>query len=309
MISTHAVFNVFDDSVESVKIYKSRVKEMEENALPPRVEMLRQRDFAMTRNYCEGNQSMTEARVLAVDITLLLCDRMCLGTAAAWTAIRLFDEFYVKTPNTAWQEQWRYVVAVSVDVAGKVASSDEGNMCERADHLKFMYPMVCGDQKTHFADWKQFFEYVQAAFLRTLNFDVLVATPDEYISECTHWLDERNAARGSPKRSATENEVTKMTTYMYLAIAYSDASMLFSTIEIAGFSSYVATSPIRAAPQSVSVTTPALSCLWTRVPWTRGNKLSQILIESVEFITNNMPNNTLGALYPGEHVKWVAMTL
>ena len=302
------IFNLFDTSFESTKLYKQWLKDMEASLLPPRVDSLRLRDFALVKNYCDGDRQMSSVRVAAVDLILHVCHRMWLGSAAAWSAIRLFDEFYCRTNNSAWREQWRTVVAAVVDVSGKVASDFDRNACEMRQHLLFMYKLICDDPNCLFPDWKQFFEYVQSVVLRTLDFNVSVATPNEYISECTKWMDGVNAARGLQQRPEGECVASEMTMYICMVIAHSHMSMSFSTLEIVGFASYVSTSPIRSAPQTERIDTPALNRLWTHVAWTKSNKLSQIMVGMVKYLSESMPNSTLASLYPNEHAKWIAIS-
>lgn len=324
MTETQQILNVFDTSFESTKLYKQRMEAMEkETALTARVGMLLQRDYAMISNYCKDDVYLKGnwSRDSAVNLIIYMCFNLRIGTAATWTAIRLFDEFYCKPLDAVWFTHWKTVAAVVIDIAGKVAPLDEGNIniCEQRNHLVYIYNLMCvgGSMLPEYNSWKILFDDIQRRVLRALNFDVLIATPNEYISECTTWIDIYNAARIQPTILKEKPVLTnvpgkevmtaRMIFYLCFAMAYHPRSINFSTVEIVGFASYVATEPERKTPQPVPISTPAIICLWERIQPERFHGLNEMLYESIKFLATQRPNNILDNFYPEESKEWKAV--
>jgi len=298
---TDLIFNIFDETT-------SQKMQLDERVMPKRIESLMDEDFVILPQYCgnapEQHDYLVSFRMDAVETIYQMALDLRLGTPAAWSAIRLFDMFYSTTSNPNWQLHMPMVAAVCMDVAGKCISYDM-NPCGNPKTVEYMYDLICNDKTvTCLEKFRQFFAYIEGVVLNTLKFNILIPTPDEYLSECSRWYDGTNAARGSPTRPESELKVARMTSYIIAAIMYSPDSMAFTALEIGGYASYLATSPNRTAPQTHYVDPPHMKGLWTMVAWTRGNKLSEILVESVENICKKKPMTVLGMMYPDEHEQW-----
>ena len=279
--------------------------EMDDRIMPSRVATLVDGDYVVVPQYCEVEPTMQSFRMDAVEHIYQMSHGLDIGNAAAWTAVRLFDTFYAASTNSAWQLQTPIVSAVCLDIAGKSVSWDL-NPCGHPRTIVYFYNTICNRNTVTEEKFKQFFFYVESVVLNALKFDVMIPTPDEYLSECSRWFDTCNAARGSPKRPLVEVNVASMTSYIVSAIMYSPQSMSFTALEIAGYASYIATEPARTSPQSHIIDPPTMKGLWSMIAWTRSNKLSEILLDSIEMICKNKPDTILARIYPLEHEKWKA---
>ncbi|MDR3541654.1 MAG: hypothetical protein P4L69_11920 [Desulfosporosinus sp.] len=244
-------------------------------------------------------------RLDAVDSIYRMAYELELGSGSAWTAIRLMDTFYAKTTNATWQLHTPMIGAVCLDIAGKCVAYDE-NACGHPQTVVYMHHLLCHRPDDDLEKFRQFFQYVEQTVLNTLGFEVLIPTPDEYLSECSRWFDCNNAARGSPPRPEPEIKAARMTSYITAAITYSPQSMDFTAMEIGGFASYVATTQNRAAPQSYAIDPPTLKGLWSMVAWTKGLHLFKVLMAFIEDISQTKPNSSISRIYPEEHAFWVA---
>ena len=283
--------------------------------LPARVAYLRRKELCDTVPLIYSPH-MAEARFQAADMICTIALSLSLGTAAAWTAIRLFDAFYAKVRNRTWEAHWKFISVVSVDLASCVASH-ENNFCETPPSndplawLRDAHGFATDEMPSQFSfRFVRAFEHARTVFLQTLDFAIALPTPEEYLSECCHWLDPGNAARGSPLRSQEERRAAEATAYVYMAIAHSPDSTRFTAYEIVSFASYIATSPARSAPQSESarLETPALTKMWSGVSWTRANEISRVFLGILSRLQNLDRPRTLSIWYPIEHSRWISHT-
>lgn len=275
--------------------------QLDRTVMPCRISSLVERDYVISPQYCD--QYLAASRMDAVETAYRMATDLELGVGTAWSAIRMFDLFYSKTTNPDWQMHMPMIAAVCINIAGKCISYDN-NPCGNPKATRYMYELICDQRVIDLDKFRVVFSLYEGIVLKTLKFEVLMPTPDEYLSECSRWYDETNAARGSPSRPEIELKVARMTSYIVAVIMYSPSSMQFTALEIAGYASYVATSPVRSAPQAYNVDPPTMRALWTMVAWSQGNKLSDILTQTVETICKNKPNTVLARMYPEEHEKW-----
>jgi hypothetical protein len=280
------------------------------------VELILKRDAPIIgtreeQSYCIEQRDMV-FRLNAVNVIVNQCNEMGLGTAAAWTAVRLFDTFHTKKiKNPTWIVHWPIVSSVCVDIAGKVVARDGSPCCYK--HLACMHDVLVQQRGVadvvRFDDFVNHFEKMQVMLLNLLDFEVRVPTPNEYLTKTTHWFDDDDATLGLGRRAPRPEEEIKtarMTMFICMSLLYTPLSMYFRTADIVGFASYVASYEYRpaAGPQcgvSSTIATPALKGIWSSIPWTTGRELSKIMSVVVKYLENS----AISELYREEYSWWV----
>jgi hypothetical protein len=300
MMTIHPVFNIFD---ETTTTKQNSTMQLDRNIMPRRIADLMDEDFIIVPQYCANNEYLAAFRMDAVDNIYHMAVQLGLGMSSAWSGVRLFDMFYAKTTNSSWQLHTPITAMVCLNIAGKCVGHDQ-NPCGHPATLQKMHEAICMPS-VEFERFRHLFLFIEKTVLTTLEFDILMPTPEEYMSECSCWFDSINAARGSPKRPEVETKAARMTSYIVAVIMHSPDSMLYTALEISGYASYIATSATRSAPQTHIIDPPTMTGLWSLIAWTRSNALSRVFTASIEAIcAKNQPQTALARMYVEEHAHW-----
>jgi len=197
------------------------------------------------------------------------------------------------------------------DVVGKSVDSDT-NLCGSGRRCLLQYALYSDEGDGDMGEFAHMAINTQLDILKTMDESPVPPTPAEYLSECTCWLDYSNVARytttcGRALSLFIKTEpIASETLFLCDAVAFVPESTEYSSWEIAACASFIASETARSAPQVERIETPALSSLWSSVPWTRGYKLCKLMRSAPGrvFGIYGGGNAGLSGIYPEKFVDW-----
>lgn len=173
-------------------------------------------------------------------------------------AIRLFDIFKSKTASIRHNYIDAAIAVVCTFISGKLYGSDTlthyaagainpiSKNCVRAEFCFKLLSRVLKGTVKNYEEFAKYYESLERWILVTLEFDLVMPTPIEYLVECCDWFNEVHNVGETLKKEEKKQyiesvqTITDRTIFLCALFMYSHESMDFTAKDIAYCISYLA---------------------------------------------------------------------